>query len=61
VIESDIIRLRELARNQHAHNRWEASKAESDVLSRERTKALIDGFFLSIVSIICLLALFTEL
>jgi hypothetical protein len=61
VIESDLIRLRELGRDEHARNRLEASKADSEVLSRERNKLFIDGFFLSIVSIICLWVLFSEL
>jgi hypothetical protein len=59
--ESDLIRLRELARDEHARERWDASKAESEVLNRARNKLLIDGFFLSIVSIICLVVLFSEL
>jgi hypothetical protein len=61
VIESDLIRLRELAHDEHARSRWDASKAESEALSRGRNKLFIDGFFLSIVSIICLFVLFGEL
>jgi hypothetical protein len=61
VIESDLIRLRELFRDEHARNRLEASRADSEVLSRERNKLFIDGFFLSIVSLICLLVLLSEL
>jgi hypothetical protein len=60
-IESDLIRLRELAHDEHARSRWDASKAESEVVSRVHNKLLIDGFFLSIVSIICLFVLFGEL
>jgi hypothetical protein len=61
VIESDIIRLRELVHDEQARQRLASSKADSEVLSRERNKLAIDGFFLFIVSIICLLALFGEL
>ena len=61
VIELDLIRLRELVRDEHAGDRWEASKADSKALSRERNKLLIDGLSLSVVSIICLFVLFSEL
>jgi hypothetical protein len=61
VIESDLIRLRELACDEHARERWDASKAEAEVLNRARNKLLIDAFFLTIVSIICLVVLFGEL
>jgi hypothetical protein len=61
IIESDLIRLRELVRDEHVRDRWEAVKADSEVFDRTRNKLLIDGFFLSIVSIICLLVLFSEL
>jgi hypothetical protein len=61
VIEADVIRLRELAHDEHARSRWNASKTESVVINRERNKLFIDGFFLSIVSIICLVVLFGEL
>lgn len=60
-IEADLIRVRELVRDEYARDRLEASKADSEVLNRERNKLFIDGFFLSIVSIVCLLALFSEL
>jgi hypothetical protein len=61
VIESDIIRLRQPGRDEQVRDRLVASKVESEVLNRARNKLFIDGFFLSIVSIICLLALFGEL
>jgi hypothetical protein len=61
VIEADLIRVRELVRDEYARDRLEASKADSEVFSRERNKLFIDGFFLSIVSIICLFALFSQL
>jgi hypothetical protein len=61
IIEADLIRLRELARDEHARKRWDTEQAGSEVLSRERNKLYIDGVFLSIVSIICLLVLFSEL
>jgi hypothetical protein len=57
VIEADLIRLRELVRDEHVRHRWEDSKAHSEVLSREHNKAFIESFFLFIVSIICLFAL----
>ena len=61
VIEADVIRLRELAHDEHARSRLDASNAESEVLSQARNKLLIDGVFLFIVSIICLVVLFGEL
>jgi hypothetical protein len=61
VIESDLIRLRELVRDEHASDRWEASNADSKALSRERYKLFIDGLSLSVVSIICLWVLFVSL
>jgi hypothetical protein len=61
ILESDLIRLRELARDEQARHRLQSSKGDSEILRRARNKLFIDGFFLSIVSIICLLALFSEL
>jgi hypothetical protein len=61
IIEADIVQIRELLKDEHAADRWEAAKADSKVLERTRNKLYIDGFFLSIVSIICLLVLFNEL
>lgn len=47
--------------DEHAADRWEAAKADAKAFEPMRRKLYIDGFFLSIVSIICLLVLFSEL
>jgi hypothetical protein len=63
IMDADFARIRELLGDeQHAHDRKEAAKTGSKSLDRERSKLIfIDGIFLSIISIICLLVLFNEL
>jgi hypothetical protein len=63
MMDADFTRIRELLGDeQHAHDRREAAKTGSKSLDRERNKLIfIDGIFLSIIGIICLLVLFTEL
>ena len=61
IIEADLIRIRELLGDEHASDRWEAAKTDSEGFGRQRNNLFIDGFFLSLVSIICLLVLFNEL
>jgi hypothetical protein len=63
IMDADFTRIRELLGDeQHARDRREAAKTGSKSLERERNKLIfIDGIFLSIISIICLLVLFNEL
>jgi hypothetical protein len=61
IIEADLIRVRELLGDEYAGGRSEAAKEDSEALSRVRNKVYIDGFFLWIVGLICLLVLFSKL
>lgn len=61
IIEADLIRIRELLNDEHAETRWEGAREDAKNMERMRIKLYIDGFFLSIVSLICLFVLFVAL
>jgi hypothetical protein len=57
----ELMRIRELLRDETIEGRRLAFKDDVEVADRMINKAYIDGFFLAIVSLICLLMLFVEL
>lgn len=61
IIEADLIRIRELLHDEHAQTRWGSAQEDTETLERTRIKLYIDGFFLSIVSLICLFVLYSAL
>jgi len=57
----DLMRIRELLRDEFIEDRRLSFKDDVEVADRLIIKAYIDGFFLGIVSLICLVVLFAEL
>jgi len=55
------MRIRELLHDETIEDRRLAFKDDVEVADRAINKAYIDGFFLAVVSLICLLVLFMEL
>jgi hypothetical protein len=61
IIEVDLVRIRELLNDEHAQTRWRSAQEDAKTLEQTRIKLYIDGFFLSIVSLICLFVLYSAL
>lgn len=55
------IRIRGLLHDEHAQTRWRSAQEDAETFERTRVKLYIDGFFLSIVSLICLFVLYVAL
>jgi len=61
VLNRDLIRLRELLHDQSVEGHKLEFEEQAQVADRVIHKLYIDGFFLGIVGLICLIVLFTEL
>ncbi|HYY13933.1 MAG TPA: hypothetical protein VE758_05820 [Chthoniobacterales bacterium] len=60
-LRGELLRIRELLHDEFAEDHKRELTEAFEVVDRAMIKGYIDGFFLGIVSLICLFVLFTEL